>query len=462
MFTRSTTRRSRRLLAVGAATLSIPLALSACTGGSSDASGDIELWFPTPADAAQEEILRGIYVDAFEESHPGTNVDLVFSPADALGQKQQTALAAGQGPSLVLTSGPSRLASYAEAGYIGDITSIVNESGLDQKILPWALEAGTVDGKVVALPNSYETLVLFYNKTLFEENNWQPPTDRASLETLAEEMTNKGIVPFAGGNADYRPIIEVTLSALLNQVAGPGYIHDALLGDASWADAPCVDSAQTMVDWFDKGWIAGSSEEYFTKGFAATYADFASGAAGMYISASYDFTQLPTFFGANGNTSEFDWVPLPPLSDDVPANVYPLAVGGTMSVNAQGRDTETAETYMTSLFENVDATWAPVAAGVDGATPLPLQFDASAVPDSVDPRIVDHYSKVNDASNNDMVGYVSYTSFGGKTEAFVISNVEKLVTGDLTSADFCGQLESASQEDLADGNVPAVWETAAR
>lgn len=462
MFTSKNPRRGRRLIAVGAAALSIPLALTACSGSSSNGAGSIELWLPSPPFPDQEAVLKNIYGDAFTESHPDTSVDITFSPVDALGQKTQTALAAGQGPSLVGTPGPSSLTPFAQAGYFADLTDLAKENGLDQKILPWALQAGTVDGKLMALPNAYETLALFYNKTVFEENGWEPPTDRASLETLAQEMKAKGIIPFAGGNADYRALIEITLSALLNEVAGPSYIHDALTGDASWADQPCVDTAQTMIDWFKDGWVGGSSEEYFTKGFSAMYQDFSSGAAGMLISGSYEFTQLPAYFGVDGNTSDWDWVPLPPLSDDVPSGVYPLAVGGTISVNAQAGDVEAAKTYLSWQFNNENAAWADVSAGIDGATPLPMKFDPADVPDNVDQRIIDHYTQVNAASEKNMVGYVSYTSFGPKTEAFVIANTEKLATGDLTATDFCGQLDSASQEDLAAGTVPAVWTTDAR
>ncbi|MCU1478779.1 MAG: extracellular solute-binding protein [Subtercola sp.] len=461
MFTLTTNRRGRHVALTTAALLAVALTLAGCSGSSTSSAGVVEIWGASPPDQSQEATIRATY-DGFTETHPGTQVKITFMPADAIAEKQRTALAAGQGPSIVGAAGPSTVGPYAEAGYLADLTDLVKENGLDKKIFPWALQAGTVNGKVVALPSAYESLVLFYNKTLFEEHGWQPPTDRASLEALASEMVNEGIVPFAGGNADYRAVVEITLSALLNEVAGPGYMHDALLGEASWADKPCVDSAATMVDYFDKGWIGGSAEEYFTKGFGAVYQDFASGAAGMYISGSYDFTQLPAYFGADGNTSEWDWVPLPPLSDGVPANVYPLAVGGTASVNAQLSDTGPAESFLAWQFTNDNAAWADVAAGVDGATPLPISFDPSQVPDNVDPRVVEHYTQINEASAKNMVGYVTYTSLGPKSETFVVTNTEKLITHDVTPADFCAALESASQEDIKAGNVPSVWTTDAR
>lgn len=460
MFTATPTRRRRLAVTTAVVFISVPLTLAGCSGSASS-DGVIQLWAAAPPDKSQEAVIRASN-DGFTETHPGSTLDITFLPADAIAEKQRTALAAGQGPAIVGAAGPSTVGPYAEAGYLADLTDLVTENGLDSKIFPWALQSGTVDGKVVALPSAYESLVLFYNKTLFEENGWQPPTDRASLERLATEMTKKDIIPFAGGNADYRAGIEITLSALLNQVAGPGYIHDALLGEQSWTDSRCVDSAATMVDYFDKGWVGGSTEQYFTKGFGAVYQDFASGDAGMFISGSYDFTQLPAYFGADGNTSEWDWVPLPPLSDDVPANVYPLAVGGTSSVNAQLSDTGPAESFLAWQYTNDKAAWTSVAAGVDGATPLPIRFDPADVPDNIDPRVVDHYTQINEASAENMVGYVTYTSFGPKSETFVVTNTEKLVTDDISPKEFCSGLETASQDDIAAGDVPSVWETDAR
>lgn len=457
-----TNNRRRGVTAAVAAMVAVPLSLTACTGSADSADGQLNLWLSAPPSDEQQEVVEKLYVTDFTDSHPGTDVNVTYVPADGYGEKQQTALAAGQGPDLVGAAGPSFLLPYNDAGYLQDLTDVSEENGWADKIFPWALQAGTTNGKVIALPSAYETLVLFYNKTLFEENGWEPPTDRVSLEALAEEMQRNDIIPFAGGNADYRAVLEITFSALLNQIAGAGYFHDALAGDASWADDGCVDTASTMLDYFDKGWIGGSTEEYFTKGFNAVYGDFATGAAGMYISGSYDFTILPQYFGAEGNTSEWGWVPLPPMAEGLTSNVFPLAVGGTYSVNAQSKNVETAEEYLAWLYDSPGAAWAQVAAGVDGATPLPIAFEPSDVPDNVDPALIDHYTQINKASEEDMVGYVTYTSLGPASEAYVVGNIEKVITHDITPADFCGALQDASQQDLDGGLVPAVWATAAR
>ena len=102
--------------------------------------------------------------------------------------------------------------------------------GWNDRILPVFVELGKYNGKLYALPKTYETLGLFYNKTLFAKEGWTPPTTIAELEKLADAMLAKGIVPFAAGNADWRPTNEHYVSIVLNSVAGPDNVSQGAEG----------------------------------------------------------------------------------------------------------------------------------------------------------------------------------------------------------------------------------------
>ena len=47
-----------------------------------------------------------------------------------------------------------------------------------------------------AFPTEIETLVLYYNKTLFEQNGWEAPKTLDELTALAETIDEAGIIPF--------------------------------------------------------------------------------------------------------------------------------------------------------------------------------------------------------------------------------------------------------------------------
>ena len=127
--------------------------------------------------------------------------------------------------------------------------------GWNDRVLPVFLELGKYNGKLYALPKTYETLGLFYNKTLFDDEGWTPPTTIAELEMLADAMLAKGIVPFAAGNADWRPTNEHYVSIVINSVAGPDNVFKALTGEIPWTAEPFVKAIDTLNAWWQKGYF---------------------------------------------------------------------------------------------------------------------------------------------------------------------------------------------------------------
>ena len=418
----------------------------------------VSLWYSPddPSVKAQKEWAK-FNVDPFEKLNPKITVNAVLVPAQSADQKQKVALAAGTGPDIITTPGSANAIPYATAGYLADLSDAAKTNDWSNRILPWALDMGYVDDKLVALPTSYETMVLYYNKTLFEKNGWEVPTDRASLEQLAGEMKAKGVIPFAAGNASYQGATEWLVSTYLNQVAGPSKIHDALSGKVPFTDPSIVASIQMMKDDFDAGWYAGGIKQYFSTQDPQKYAQFADGKAAMMVSGSWEMGSFGDYFGKDGNTSEWAWTSLPPLADGVPSGIFPLSVGGTISVNAKSKSLKASTDYVSWLFSDTKNMWAAVEAG--SFAPFPITYAPSDVPSGVDPRYAAQYQAINDASKAGDVGYVTWTSFGSKSEAYVLDKMDKVVNGDLSPADFCAGLEKAFQADQAAGLVPPLFST---
>lgn len=451
---RTSGARIARLTAVA---VTATLALSACAGQPAAGPNVVSRWYsPFAGDVSVEE-WEAFNVDPFEELYPDITIDAIVVPGEAAEQKQAVALAAGTGPDIISASGPTTVIPLAEAGYLADLGETATKNDWANKILPWALDLGVIDGKLVAVPSSYETLVLYYNKTLFETEGWDVPTDRASLEKLAGEMEAKGIIPFAAGNADYQPATEWLVSTYLNQVAGPSNIYAAVNGDIPWTDPSIEASIQMLKDDFDAGWYAGGAKQYFSTQDPQKYAQFADGKAGMFVSGSWEMGGLDDFFGVGGNTNEWAWAPLPPLAEGVPSGIFPLAVGGTLSVNAASASIEQSKKYLSWLLSDTATMWKAVEAGI--GQPFPIKYDDSDVPAGVDPRVSSQYSAINDASEAGLVGYVTWTSLGPKSQGFVVDNIDKVINGDQSVSDFTAGLDKAFADDKAKGLVPPVFTT---
>jgi raffinose/stachyose/melibiose transport system substrate-binding protein len=456
----------RALLAALAAS---PFVLSACSAGSTDTTtsgktvapakvdGDLNIWMAL--DTVNDKTIakyKAIYLEPFEKQYPNVNVDAEPQNGQGLSQKLQTALSAGQGPDIIPVGSQLGLL-FGQAGYLADLGPLAKAQNWDTTFLPWALDVGVVDDKLVSLPISYETLVLYYNKTLFETNGWTVPTDRAAVESLASQMSGAGVIPFTNANADYAPATEHVLSCYFNMVAGPAKLYSALTGEIAWTDPAFVSSMQMMIDDFNKGWFSGGVKQYLSTTDPEKYANMANGDTAMFLSGTWEIFPLNEYF--KDSDSEWDWVPLPSFSPDVPPDVYPLALGDSIAINSDCDNLPAAEAYLTFSLTDADARWNAVKEV--GDEPLPIVFDPAAVPDGIDPRFVRQYEAISKASEKKMVGYVTWTSFGSKAEAYLVDNQDKMLTGDLSAEDFCSHLNDEFKADFDKGLIPPAFATSA-
>jgi raffinose/stachyose/melibiose transport system substrate-binding protein len=455
-FTAGRTHHLRKV-AVASALVTITLLLAACSG-TTENKNTFTLWYaPDNPGLKSQELWKKYNIDAFSKQYPKLTVNPILVNGQTTDQKQRVALAAGNGPDIITTPGSSNAIPYGTAGYLADLTTAATKNNWKQNLLPWALDMGYINGKLEALPTSYETLVIYYNKTLFDKNGWQPPTDRASLETLAGEMKAKGIIPFAAGNASYQGATEWLASAFMNEVAGPAKLHDAIAGTIPWTDPAFADSLKLLKSYFDQGYFGGGVKQYFSTQDPQKYSEFADGKAGMYLSGSWEMTTFPDYFGAKGNKDTWAWAPLPALAPGVPSQVFPLSVGGTISVNAHSTSKAAATDYLTWLFSDTKNMW--TAAAATGSEPLPINFSASDVPSNIDPRYASQYEAINTASEKGDVGYVSWTSFGAKADAYLIANIDKVVNNTMTIPTFLAGVQKAYDADKKAGLIPPLFKT---
>jgi raffinose/stachyose/melibiose transport system substrate-binding protein len=457
--------RRSRIVAIAAVAAATSLLLGACSspGAPKQVSkpgviaGPVSFWLGLDStDPGSIAAWKKWNANAYEKQYPKVQFNVVPMSGVSHDPKQKTALAAGQGPDIITTNGSSDAIPFAEAGYLANLGSAAKADGWDKSILPWALSMGKINGKLVALPTSYESMVLYYNKTLFAENGWTPPTDKASLETLATEMQAKGIIPFAAGDSG-DPDTEWLVSTFMNEVAGPAKLHDALSGKIKFTDPAIEASLTLMKQYFDAGYFEGGVKQYFTATDDKKLAQFASGKAGMYISGSWDLETWPTLFGVKGNKDDWGWAPLPPLAPGVPSDVYPLSVGGTISVNAHSSNISGSTSYLKWLYSDTKNMWD--SALETGTEPLPITYTDADVPKGMDPRYVSQYDAINTASKKGLVGYVTWTSFGGKADEYIIENSDKVLNGNLTVDAFCQGIQRAFDADKAAGLIPALFPT---
>ncbi|HEY9857524.1 MAG TPA: extracellular solute-binding protein [Stenomitos sp.] len=158
----------KRFLAVPL--LGLMVSLSGCDRPSNQST--VTLWHPwggAELSALKEAIAQ------YQTSHPGTEVVALQVPSDKLQDKYLRSTAANGGPDLVVGF-TDWVGKFAQSEVIAPLDGQVPKA-LSDRYVPVALSALRYQGKLYALPESMETLALYYNKDLV---HGKPP------ETLEE------------------------------------------------------------------------------------------------------------------------------------------------------------------------------------------------------------------------------------------------------------------------------------
>ena len=138
---------------------------------------------------AQEETLKKM-IEVFETKNPDIKVDLQITGFDDYFTKLATTVGGSNAPDVFEMNMENYLA-YMLRGACADLTGLVNAENYSAG----TLEAVSSAGKLYAVPMSFSTCILIYNKALFDQAGIAYPTNDwtwADAQTAAEAITALG------------------------------------------------------------------------------------------------------------------------------------------------------------------------------------------------------------------------------------------------------------------------------
>ena len=138
---------------------------------------------------AQEETLKKM-IEVFESKNPDIKVDLQITGFDDYFTKLATTVGGSNAPDVFEMNMENYLA-YMLRGACADLTGLVNADNYSAG----TLEAVSSAGKLYAVPMSFFTRILIYNKALFDQAGIAYPTNEwtwADAQTAAEAITALG------------------------------------------------------------------------------------------------------------------------------------------------------------------------------------------------------------------------------------------------------------------------------
>lgn len=404
-------------------------------------------WWYEQATPDQQKLIAQNIIDPFNKAHPAYNL-IVDYRGNELDKQLRVAMLSGNGPDVVYTAGPSYVAPMAQSGQLMPLDDYASKYGWNDRVLKVFLEMGRYDDKLYALPKTYETLGLFYNKTLFEKNGWKAPTNLDELEALADKMLEAGITPFAAGNADWRGANEWFVTLALNAVAGPENMNKALRGEMPWTSEPFVRAIDRLNTWWKKGYFG---KNYFSLQSSEQAADMmASGRAGMMPTGTWQFQNVATY--SQKDKSEAGFVGFPSASGDP---VFPLGVGSTFSIAAKAKDPGGAAAIIDYVFSpevygSMNSAW-------QGEWNIPLK-DISNVKmaSDVSPLFTDTMKNLSRSVNDGNYGYTTWTFLPPATDSYLINGIEEVWLDKTDTKSFLAKMEDTFQKEFKAGKAPAV------
>jgi len=408
-------------------------------------------WWTEPILKSNREAFLTHIVDSFNAAHPDIVLEILFI-AD-LDRVTRTAVQGGEGPDIIQSPGPAFVMDYVEAGHVLSLDDYAAEYGWAETIYPWAMDVGRVDGTLYSLPLTYETMVLFYNATLFEQMGWETPSTPAELETLAQAASDAGLLPFAQSNASWKAANEWFVTIFYNNYAGSQAVYEALTGERRWDDPLFVEAIHALKEYMDNGWFSGSRENYYTLQHADIWGALGDGMAAMQMTGTWGFLHSRTYFEDTGN--DWGWCPLPPLREGAQPD-YALGIGSSLSINAATSNPGAAAEVLDWLYNDPQRI-ARLASDIGGGEfVVPVRIAREDFPPDTDPRLIKALMAFSATFEEGRHGYTTWTFWPPATEQYIISGIEQVWNGEITPEEYCAEQQRLFEEDMAAGNVPPI------
>jgi multiple sugar transport system substrate-binding protein/raffinose/stachyose/melibiose transport system substrate-binding protein len=368
-------KRITAALAVGAA---VAVALTACNT-TAEPSGDTSLTFMTFETPALDAAFWDHSIEVALEDVPGIAIDKIVSPDADRNAYAKQLQASGQFPDILASINPK---DFLEA----DLLQSFDQAWLDENfVLP---NGNAIEGSTYIPPTNSQILPLvFYNKTIFEANGIDVPTDYAEFVDVVAKLKAAGVVPIelagAEGWSASMPVVALASADVLGQ--DPEWIQERYAGDVSFSDPVFVGAMQKHADLIAAGAYDPAA---LSVDFATANSNFLAGRSGMYIMGSW-------FTGSSYMTAEqaqeFGAFPFP--TDDG-SLVVPFNVGGTTSVSSGSKDVDGAIAFAQAWSLAPDNL--KVLIETDGAYPMMKQLALDDFGVSVSGLYTDTYSLVTD------------------------------------------------------------------
>ncbi|MEP7137878.1 MAG: sugar ABC transporter substrate-binding protein [Chloroflexota bacterium] len=182
----------------------VSLLLTACGGGAKPVASNapVTITMMMWGDPAELTVWNQIVAD-FHQANPNITVKVEVSDWDSYWTKLKTLLAAGKPPDVFAMDAPLYL-DYQSRGVLLNLQPYLDKNpGMLDGVYPQTLEAYKTPDGMYGLPRDFQTIVLFYNKDMFDaakvaypNANWTYDDLRSAAKSLTKTGADGKVTQF--------------------------------------------------------------------------------------------------------------------------------------------------------------------------------------------------------------------------------------------------------------------------
>jgi multiple sugar transport system substrate-binding protein len=301
------TMKSRKVIAAGAAIVTLA-ALAACSSGGDSGKTELRVaTFPPGADAAAYEAFAAQEAQ-FEEENP--DIDIIGVEYEWKGPTFAVQLAAGSLPD-VFTVPFTDAKTLLENGQLMDVTDEIEALGYTDKFNPIILDAVTGDdGHLYGFPRQAYAMGLHYNRDLFEAAGLDPDSPPTTWDEVREDAA---AIAEATGKAGF---MEMTMNntggwqLVAASAARGGSIQETAADGSVTSTINNPGTVAALEFLHDLRWEDNSLGSNFLLDWGSINQEFAAGNIGMYSSGSDVYTALVRDFGLDPDSYGLTVLPM--------------------------------------------------------------------------------------------------------------------------------------------------------
>jgi multiple sugar transport system substrate-binding protein len=314
---------------------------AACTSGGGGGGGGesggkaATLIVAEPSDNPGDIKARETLAAQFMKLHPNIPVKILVIPADGYDEKVLSMIAGGTPPDLFV-SGDVQIPNIVAKHYAMNLMDFVNKDHYDLSVLyPQIIQGLTYQGQLVGLTDNWDTQVMYYNKTLFDQAHVAYPNENWTWDDMVAAASK--LTSGSGTTETYGVVYDPWFAPVYSTIwSWGGDIVDATGTQCQLDQPPAIDALTHILDLYKAG-ISPSPQQMSQQGQGSEQI-FLSGRAAMLIGngrwAAFDMTSVQRF--------EWDMAPLP-KGPSGRSNFFHLSMFG---ITATSKNTQNAWEFL--------------------------------------------------------------------------------------------------------------------